>query len=1034
MGHGRPGQRTQLLLAVVALGCATNAFSQQDAPPAPLLSAEATTAELLDLSLVAPNDVWAVGQHGVVWHSDDAGQSWRLRHFERELRLAGVCFVDSEHGWAVGHRPRAWPAAARGVVLRTSDGGATWEEVPGLLLPALRWAKFFDERQGVAIGEISSLYTSGIAVTADGGRSWSPRGGPRAEGLVAADFAAPQQGAAAPARGIPLWVDGRATTPSRCPSLGLAAIRDLALRQDGGGWAVGDGSAIVRTSDGGRSWERIEAAQLPAAAAHFDWQAVATAGSLVWVAGNPGSAILHSADAGATWQIVATGQMPPINSLAMIDAERGFAVGALGAISKTSDGGATWQVAQRGSPRLAWLGLFGEPRSVPLEAVAKLSAAEGYLGGVRFLLRRDATAAPGDEAQTAGRAGDLFAAIGAAHASFDWRFPVRERELDLPLELAFKAWRASDGPKLLEERVVRQLRVWRPEVVITDAPSAGTQLEQLVSRAVVAAVESAANADAFAEHSSVGLAPWQVKKVYCLTNRTDGAAATVVRAEVAPRLGASLEEYVEIPRGYLESLPRPNAPVLSFDQLLADAASGRDFFAGIRLDPRDNLRHEQALPEGSSLASVRQSSERTRNLRAIIQLSGNGSLSSGQVLGQIERLTAGLEPRPAGAMLYQLGEHYFQLGRWSLAVDTWKSLVDRYADHPLAGSALMRLIELWTSGEAAHRFADLALLAPSGGATNQLASLQTAEFEGAVGGAGRQRQQPNVPALIEPPAEAAEGLADRRSELFRLANAMGARLEKTDPLAFGEPLVRFPLNTSARALGGGDRVSRYLNNLRDARAHDGWWAAAAAEMAIADDTTECPLPRRVCRRVAAKPHLDGRFDDDPWQTADGIELKSPYRDDAAWPTTVRLAHDGEFLYLAVDCHATDAARPQPRADRRTRDADLASDDRIELAIDIDRDYRTCYELAVNSRGATRDLCLGDPTWNPRWFVATANTPRGWSAECAIPLAELAANPPTAGETWAVSLRRIAPTLGYQSAAPKGPTTARPESFGLVSFE
>jgi len=61
----------------------------------------------------------AVGDHGTVLLSDDDGRTWRQAHdVPTRLMLTSVCFTDDMRGWAVGH----W-----GVVLHTEDGGDSWK-------------------------------------------------------------------------------------------------------------------------------------------------------------------------------------------------------------------------------------------------------------------------------------------------------------------------------------------------------------------------------------------------------------------------------------------------------------------------------------------------------------------------------------------------------------------------------------------------------------------------------------------------------------------------------------------------------------------------------------------------------------------------------------------------------------------------------------------------------------------------------------------------------------------------------------------
>ena len=63
----------------------------------------------------------------------------------------------------------------------------------------------------------------------------------------------------------------------------------------------------------------------------------------------------------------------------------------------------------------------------------------------------------------------------------------------------------------------------------------------------------------------------------------------------------------------------------------------------------------------------------------------------------------------------------------------------------------------------------------------------------------------------------------------------------------------------------------------------------------------------------------------------------------------------------------------------------------------------------------------------------------WTAEAAIPLAELVDQPPAARDVWAVAVRRTIPRTGYQTwSAPKTRGASAPDDspsqFGLLIFE
>lgn len=135
-------------------------------PPPKLQPAEITTAaaKAMMLSAVrAGKRIVAVGDHGIVLLSDTDGADFRqAKSVPVRTTLTAVCFLDGKTGWAVGH----W-----GVVIRTDDGGETWQlqrEDTAVDQPLFS-VHFRDRENGWAVG-LWSLVLS----THDGGKTWAP--------------------------------------------------------------------------------------------------------------------------------------------------------------------------------------------------------------------------------------------------------------------------------------------------------------------------------------------------------------------------------------------------------------------------------------------------------------------------------------------------------------------------------------------------------------------------------------------------------------------------------------------------------------------------------------------------------------------------------------------------------------------------------------------------------------------------------------------------------------------------------------------
>lgn len=228
----------------------------------------------------------AVGDHGVVLLSDDAGQSFRQASaVPVSSPLTSVSFINAQTGWAVGH----W-----GSVLLTEDGGEHWQVQR--LTPEddrpLFAVHFFDQLDGVAVGLWSQVLT-----TRDGGRSW-------------------QQQSLLPPAG------------ARRADLNLMG---LFADQHGALYATAERGQLLRSTDRGLSWRYLDTGYSGTL-----WTGAALADGRLLVGGQRGTLMLGSAD-GQHWQRLA---LPSVSSITAI-AARGrqvTVVGLDGLLARSDDG------------------------------------------------------------------------------------------------------------------------------------------------------------------------------------------------------------------------------------------------------------------------------------------------------------------------------------------------------------------------------------------------------------------------------------------------------------------------------------------------------------------------------------------------------------------------------------------------------------------------------------------------------------------------------------------------------------------------
>ena len=148
-----------------------------------------------------------------------------------------------------------------------------------------------------------------------------------------------------------------------------------------------------------------------------------------------------------------------------------------------------------------------------------------------------------------------------------------------------------------------------------------------------------------------------------------------------------------------------------------------------------------------------------------------------------------------------------------------------------------------------------------------------------------------------------------------------------------------------------------------------------------------------------------------------------------------LSYDSQFLYFAASLPLTPGTEAiEPKLPGRRHDADHSGFDRVSLWLDIDRDYVTSYRITVDQRGQVSESCWEDTGWNPKLHVAVAADATRWRVEMAIPFAELSSRAARPRDTWAVRVSRTTPHVGWQTWIPPFAGEENPESFGIVRFQ
>ena len=271
-------------------------------------------ASLNDLDFVDRSHGWIVGSYGTLLHTADGGENWGTQQLpDTSVHLMGVDFVDVHSGWIVGE------SEEDNFVASTHDGGETWtrqmQELPRRDNSPHSVA-FLDTQTGWVVAAWA------LFRTLDGGANWSrepsPTRGPWGA-LFGIQFVDAETG----------WVSGGPI-----------------------GTAIGGSTYLVRTRDGGSTWEGLEN-RVGSSAVNILYGLDFVDREYGWVVGDTGI-IWHTEDGGDTWEIQGAwgGRFADDWFLGVdfVSREEGWVVGFIdpwkarkGIILHTKDGGRHWK-------------------------------------------------------------------------------------------------------------------------------------------------------------------------------------------------------------------------------------------------------------------------------------------------------------------------------------------------------------------------------------------------------------------------------------------------------------------------------------------------------------------------------------------------------------------------------------------------------------------------------------------------------------------------------------------------------------------
>jgi photosystem II stability/assembly factor-like uncharacterized protein len=234
--------------------------------------------DLNDIHVFSSDSALAVGWTGTILKTTDGGSSWDIIQSGTKAILRSICFINNNTGWAVGDS---------GIVLKTTDNGDSWTRYSvGSFMYSLWSVHFIDNNYGWAVGGAGKIFK-----TTNGGTNWA------------------------------------------ISSFSTNNMRDVFFSDSSNGWICGSFGSILKTTNGGESWTPYFGSAI------HDFYSLFFIDSLKgWACGT--GAIITTTNGGLNW----TNQSSYLdgNSIFFLSDSIGFVVDNGRGYAVTTNGGLIW--------------------------------------------------------------------------------------------------------------------------------------------------------------------------------------------------------------------------------------------------------------------------------------------------------------------------------------------------------------------------------------------------------------------------------------------------------------------------------------------------------------------------------------------------------------------------------------------------------------------------------------------------------------------------------------------------------------------
>lgn len=289
------------------------------------------------ISFINPMVGYAAGYYGLVLKTMDGGISWEYQP-DADKWLHKILFINQDTGYATSNLPYS--------IYRTVDGANSWEDIT----PENQ--NYFKTLIHTTKNKLFAFGTGGfIAKSGDYGDTWNEISHGLKKNFLEIQFPDEQTGFITAEDLLLKSHDGGISwDTSKITGFSYGDVQASHFCDENTGFVLGGSGEILRTTDGGSSWIKVLSKMHNRAQFYTDifmidkFRGFMTGGGV-----SPGGvlwSVFYETSNGVNWQQAPWGPGKPINTVYFFDQNLGFILCWEGLLFKTYDGGNNWQQIQ----------------------------------------------------------------------------------------------------------------------------------------------------------------------------------------------------------------------------------------------------------------------------------------------------------------------------------------------------------------------------------------------------------------------------------------------------------------------------------------------------------------------------------------------------------------------------------------------------------------------------------------------------------------------------------------------------------------